>query len=100
MEAVMKVYARWTLVAIVLALAACATQPAPPPAGAPGFWLGLVQGFIAPVALIASLFTDVRIYAFPNAGGWYDLGYFLGIAAVLGGGGGFTITVRSPRRTS
>ena len=41
---------------------------------------------IAPFALIASLFSDARIYAFPNAGGWYDLGYYLGIAGALGGG--------------
>jgi hypothetical protein len=88
--------------AIALVLAACATQPAPPASDAPGFWLGLLQGFIAPFALIASLFTDVRIYAFPNAGGWYDFGYLLGVAAVLGGGGGggFSITVRRPRRVS
>jgi hypothetical protein len=97
MEAAMKVRGCWTMVAIALALVACATQPAPPPAGAPGFWLGLVQGLIAPFALIASLFTDVRIYAFPNAGGWYDLGYLLGVNAVLGGG--ISITVRRPRRT-
>ena len=85
------------LSAIAVGLAACATQP-PPAASAPGFWSGLVQGFIAPFALIASLFTDVRIYAFPNAGGWYDLGYFLGIAGVLGGG--VNVTVRVPRRRS
>ena len=87
------------LAAIAATLAACATQPAPPAAGAPGFWLGLVQGFIAPFALIASLFSDARIYAFPNAGGWYDLGYILGINAVLGGGI-ISITVRLPRRAS
>jgi hypothetical protein len=87
------------LAAIAATLAACATQPPPPAAGAPDFWLGLVQGFIAPFALIASLFSDVRIYAFPNGGGWYDLGYILGINAVLGGGI-ISITVRLPRRAS
>ena len=61
------------LVLAALALAACATQPAAV-ANAPGFWLGLVHGMTAPFSLIASLFWDVRIYAFPNAGGWYDLG--------------------------
>jgi hypothetical protein len=98
----MKARAHLLVVAIALALAACATQPVPPASGAPGFWLGLVQGFIAPFALIASLFTDVRIYAFPNAGGWYDFGYLLGMAAILGGGGGggFNVTVRRPRRVS
>jgi hypothetical protein len=32
-------------------------------------------------------FMDIRIYAFPNAGRWYDLGYFLGALMFLGGGG-------------
>jgi hypothetical protein len=98
----MKVRALLLVATSTLVLVACATQPPPPASGAPGFWLGLVQGFIAPFALIASLFTDVRIYAFPNAGGWYDLGYLLGVAAVLGGGGGggFNITVRRSRRVS
>jgi hypothetical protein len=38
------------------------------------------------VSLVASIFTDVRVYAFPNSGFFYDLGYFMGAAAVLGGG--------------
>jgi len=37
--------------------------------------------------LVASLFTDVRIYALPKSGGWYDLGFVLGAAMLLGGGG-------------
>lgn len=69
-----------------LVLAACATQPTQVVAGAPGFWHGLLHGIIAPFALIASLFTDVRIYAVPNSGWWYDLGFYLGIAGAAGGG--------------
>jgi hypothetical protein len=84
------------LVFAALALAACATQPPPPGGDLPGFWLGFVHGVIAPFSLIASLFRDVRIYAFPNAGGWYDLGYFLGVAGALGGG--VNVTIRRPRR--
>ena len=80
------------LVLAALALAACATQPAPSVADAPGFWHGLLHGMIAPFSLIASLFWDVRIYAFPNDGGWYDFGYYLGIAGTLGGG--IRITLR------
>jgi hypothetical protein len=54
--------------------------------GAPGFFKGLWQGFIAPIAFIASLFSDhVRIYAFPNAGKWYDFGFMLGIGGFSGG---------------
>jgi len=52
----------------------------------PGFWKGLWHGFIAPVAFLVSLFSnDVRIYAFPNAGRWYDFGFMLGIGGFSGG---------------
>jgi hypothetical protein len=51
----------------------------------PGFWRGLLHGFTILFSLIASIFTDHRIYAYPNAGGWYDLGFFLGASAFLGG---------------
>jgi hypothetical protein len=68
-------------------LAACATQTTSNVAEAPGFWLGLMHGFILPFALIAELFTNAHVYAFPNSGGWYDLGFVLGAAAIFGGGG-------------
>jgi hypothetical protein len=67
----------------LLLLAACAANqsPAGVAPGAPGFWLGLWHGFIFPVAWIVSLVADkVAVYAVPNSGGWYDFGYFLGIA--------------------
>lgn len=81
----LKVAAVLSLVALVLT--ACATQPTQIIPGAPGFWHGLLHGIIAPFALIASLFYDVRIYAVPNSGWWYDLGFYLGIAGAAGGGG-------------
>ena len=74
---------RLILLAATLALSACAATQAPDAvaASAPDFWLGLWHGFIFPVAWIVSLFVDnVAIYAVPNNGGWYDFGYFLGIA--------------------
>ena len=53
---------------------------------APGFWRGLWHGFIAPVAFLVSLFSnEVRIYAFPNVGQWYDFGFMLGIGGFSGG---------------
>jgi hypothetical protein len=34
---------------------------------APGFWLGLSHGFIAPISLVGSFFADHRIYeCFPD----------------------------------
>jgi hypothetical protein len=71
-----------------LALVGCAHQPPPSGLEAPGFWLGLLHGFLILFSLIGSLFTDVRIYAFPNSGGWYDFGFCLGALLFVGSGGG------------
>jgi len=54
--------------------------------GAPGFWLGVLHGFIAPFSLLASLFANYRMYAVPNSGVLYDLGFLLGLSAWGGGG--------------
>ena len=53
----------------------------------PGFFSGLLHGFIILFSFIVSLFTDYKIYAFPNAGGWYDFGFLLGVMLFFGGGG-------------
>ena len=83
------------IVLLVLFLAACAAGPNPD-VGVPsadgevaGFWLGLWQGFIAPITFVISLFTDeVNFYEVHNNGNWYDFGFVLG-AGILFGGGGF-----------
>ncbi len=72
---------------IVLGLIGCATQPAPDASGPPGFWMGIVHGFLIFFSMIGSFFSDVRIYAFPNSGTFYDLGYVLGAMMSLGGTG-------------
>jgi hypothetical protein len=64
---------------------ACATQPPPVAAAAPGFLMGLIHGFTSLFALIGELFTDYRVYAFPNSGGLYDLGFVVGAAVAFGG---------------
>ncbi len=54
----------------------------------PGFWQGLWNGVIAPVTFIISLFNKgVQMYEVHNNGGWYNLGFLLGITALWGGGG-------------
>jgi hypothetical protein len=75
------------LLALPLILAGCATQMAGVvKPEAPGFLLGLVQGFIAPVTFIVSLFRpDVAVYAVPNNGAWYNFGFVLGIGGFAGG---------------
>ena len=84
---------RLILFVLPVLLAGCATQmkSAVQPA-APGFLLGLVQGVIAPVTFIISLFQpDVAVYSVPNNGGWYNFGFILGI-------GGFTTGAARVRR--
>jgi hypothetical protein len=70
-----------------LILASCATQPHPSAYDPPGFFSGLLHGFLILFSFIGSLFTDYRIHAFPNSGGWYDFGFLIGAAMFLGGGG-------------
>jgi hypothetical protein len=71
-----------------LTISGCAHQPVPSAFEPPGFWYGLLHGFLIFFSFIGSLFTDVRIYAFPNSGAWYDFGYLIGAATFLGGAGG------------
>lgn len=73
------------IVVALLLLAGCATQPMPSAYDPPGFFMGLIHGLIAPFAFIGSLFGDIRMYAFPNSGGWYDFGWLIGISAWAGG---------------
>jgi hypothetical protein len=48
--------------------------------GPPGFPAGMVHGILMPVALPALILgRDVVIYATPNAGRSYDIGYTLGV---------------------
>jgi hypothetical protein len=71
-----------------LIVVGCARQPEPAANGdLPGFFGGLLHGFLMLFSLIGSIFTDVRIYTFPNSGGWYDFGYVLGASMFWGGGG-------------
>jgi hypothetical protein len=76
-----------TVMAMALVVASCATQPRPEAYDPPGFFSGLLHGFLIVFSFIGSLFTDVRIYNFPNSGGWYDFGYLIGASMFLGGGG-------------
>jgi len=52
--------------------------------------MGIVHGFTIFFSLVGSIFTDVRIYAYPNSGALYDFGYLIGAAFFLGAGGAST----------
>lgn len=75
------------LLVIIVSLTGCATQSVTNLQDLPGFWHGLLHGFIILFSFIISLFTDYEIYAFPNTGGWYNFGFLLGVMIFFGGGG-------------
>lgn len=74
---------RFAFIAALL-LSSCATQPFPTAHEPPGFLLGVVHGFLSVLSLIGSLFWDIRVYAFPNSGRLYDLGFVIGAALFFG----------------
>lgn len=81
--------ARIAVVAVAaLLLAGCAAGDPRFTAEAPaGFWVGLWHGIISLVTLVVSVFSEtVRMYEPHNTGGWYDLGFLMGIGTMAGGG--------------
>ncbi len=89
------------LATLALALSACAHQAAGTvQPGAPGFLLGLWHGFIFPVAAIGSFFVpDWAVYAVPNSGLWYNVGYFIGVVFLgVGANRGRTVYVDRQRK--
>lgn len=49
----------------------------------PGLASGVWHGLVAPYALVLGLFTNIGVYAYPNAGWVYDAGFLLGVACSL-----------------
>ncbi len=90
-----RVFVLAVLAVLLLLLVGCAPGPnemadVPDEDGeVAGFWLGLWHGVITPVTFIISLFNQsVHMYEIHNNGGWYNIGYLLGLAVILGGSGG------------
>ena len=51
---------------------------------APGFFPGVWHGLLAPYSLIVRWFVDdISMYAIPNSGWFYDLGFLLGVGGSL-----------------
>jgi hypothetical protein len=72
------------LASVVIMVGSCATQPLPTADSPPGFLSGFFHGFTLWFSLIGSTFIEMRVYAFPNSGGWYDFGFVLGATTALG----------------
>lgn len=87
---------------VILLLAGCAAGANPVAAGgsAPGFRLGLWQGFIAPIAFLVSLFNHaVGIDEVHNGGAWYDFGFLVGLSVFFSGPAGAHRRTGAARRT-
>lgn len=55
-----------------------------------GFLSGIWHGWIAPISLIISIFSDhIRVYEVFNTGWWYDFGFYI---AVISGFGGLSLS--------
>jgi hypothetical protein len=84
----LRLFIFFSSILIAIVASRCAYQPAPEAVyDPPGFFAGLLHGFLIVFSFIGGIFTDMRIYSFPNSGGWYDFGYLLGASAFLGGSG-------------
>ncbi len=71
----------------LLLLGSCATQIPPSHLASlqvPGFWEGMWHGLISWIMLLTEPFDKHRIYAYPNSGGFYDLGFMIGISFWFG----------------
>ena len=72
-------------------LSACAERPMGH-TGDPAFVRGLIDGILAPISFVISLFSHtIRMYAFPNVGRWYDFGFLIGLS-FWGSGGSHVVT--------
>lgn len=65
------------LTSFLILCSGCASQPRDLDQG-PGLLIGVWHGLIAIPSLTIGLFSDVRIYNFPNSGYWYDVGFAFG----------------------
>src|SRR5438445_12885457 len=81
-----RMFAFLMLIGVALVVASCATQPRPEAYDPPGFFSGLLHGFLIMFRFIASLFTNVRIYSFPNSGRCYECGYLIAASMSLNRG--------------
>ncbi|MDR0314531.1 MAG: hypothetical protein LBH71_01095 [Oscillospiraceae bacterium] len=74
------------LLAVLLTVLMTGCMPSDVPSiSEAGFFSGIWHGWIAPVSLIAALFTDARIYEVNNTGFFYDLGFYMSIVGGFGG---------------
>tara|TARA_Y100000310_G_scaffold69970_2_gene65488 strand:+ start:597 stop:1067 length:471 start_codon:yes stop_codon:yes gene_type:complete len=50
-----------------------------------GILSGVIHGVLAPLFLVAQIFSDYTMYELNNSGWWYNLGFLIGLLSVWGG---------------
>lgn len=53
-----------------------------------GLLTGIIHGVLAPIMLVAAIFTSFTMYELNNNGWWYNFGFLFGILITWGGGKG------------
>lgn len=82
------------VVLLCFAMAGCVPHNIPS-ASTAGFLSGIWHGWIAPFSLIASIFTNARMYEINNNGFLYELGFYM---AIISGFGGLAFSRKKSRR--
>ena len=49
----------------------------------PGFLYGVWHGLLAPWTLVVRFFLPIKMYAVPNSGWFYDLGFLIGVTGSI-----------------
>lgn len=52
-----------------------------------GLLTGIIHGILAPIMLVAAIFTSFTMYELNNNGWWYNFGFLFGILITWGGKG-------------
>jgi len=71
---------RWLLVSTLLLVVLVLLIALPNITNAPpSFLLGIWHGLLAPWTLLARIYTPIQMYACPNPGTPYDVGFIIGV---------------------
>jgi len=89
-EEEMEIWQKWIatlgLIFLLLVFTSCAPGNKKFEEKPAGFWAGLWHGLICVITFIISLFNDtVHMYEVSNTGNWYNFGFLIGVAIILGG---------------
>ncbi len=68
---------------LLMLISGCASQPSAGSDDVPGFLSGIFHGLFIVGSMLGSILFDIRIYAFPNSGFFYDFGFVVGVLILV-----------------